>query len=158
VSGQYIVGTGAFGGAANTITVRYMTSGTDNVINCNGGTSAVQATFVNTFSVDTVNKNLQCQLTVNGGAATTVALINGVTNMQIYYGVQSNTSVSTNSIDAYLDSTAVTDWTAVKSVKITLTFVNPMYGTLQGQTTVNTPATINFTRIIPVMSNTGIAT
>jgi type IV pilus assembly protein PilW len=158
VSGQYIVGTGAFGGAANTITVRYMTSGTDNVINCNGGTSAVQATFVNTFSVDTVNKNLQCQLTVNGGAATTVALINGVTNMQIYYGVQSNTSVSTNSIDAYLDSTAVTDWTTVKSIKITLTFVNPMYGTLQGQTTVNTPATINFTRIIPVMSNTGIAT
>jgi type IV pilus assembly protein PilW len=159
VAGQYIFGTGTFGGASNTITVRYMTSGADNVINCNGGTSAVAASFVNTFSIDTVNKNLQCQLTVNGGAATTVVLINGITNMQIYYGVQTNTGVTGNSIDTYLDSTAVTDWTAVKSVKITLTFVNPMYGNLPGQTTLaSTPATINFTRIIPVMSNTGIAT
>jgi type IV pilus assembly protein PilW len=159
VAGQYIFGTGTFGGASNTITVRYMTSGTDNVINCNGGTSAVAAIFVNTFSIDTVNKNLQCQLTVNGGAATTVVLINGITNMQIRYGVQTNTSVTSNSIDTYLDSTAVTDWTAVKSVKITLTFVNPMYGNSPGQTTLaSTPATINFTRIIPVMSNTGIAT
>ena len=161
VPGQYIYGTGAFGGAANTvsITVRYMTSGTDNIINCNGGTSAVAASFVNTFSIDTVNKNLVCQLTVNGGAPTTVALINGITNMQIRYGVQTNTSVTSNSIDTYLDATLVTDWTAVKSVKITLTFVNPMYGNLPGQTTLaSTPATIDFTRIIPVMSNTGIAT
>ena len=159
VAGQYIFGTGTFGGASNTITVRYMTSGTDNVINCNGGTSAVAASFVNQFSIDTANKNLVCQLTVNGGAPTTVVLINGITNMQIRYGVQTNTSVTSNSIDTYLDSTAVTDWTAVKSVKITLTFVNPMYGNSPGQTTLaSTPATINFTRIIPVMSNTGIAT
>jgi len=159
VAGQYISGTGTFGGASNTITVRYMTSGTDNVINCNGGTSAVAASFVNQFSIDTANKNLVCQLTVNGGAPTTVVLINGITNMQIRYGVQTNTSVTSNSIDTYLDSTAVTDWTAVKSVKITLTFVNPMYGNSPGQTTLaSTPATINFTRIIPVMSNTGIAT
>jgi len=159
VAGQYISGTGTFGGASNTITVRYMTSGTDNVINCNGGTSAVAASFVNQFSIDTANKNLVCQLTVNGGAPTTVVLINGITNMQIRYGVQTNTSVTSNSIDTYLDSTAVTDWTAVKSVKITLTFVNPMYGNSPCQTTLaSTPATINFTRIIPVMSNTGIAT
>jgi type IV pilus assembly protein PilW len=161
VPGQYIYGTGAFGGAANTvsITVRYMTTGSDGVINCNGGTSAVQATFVNTFSIDTVNNNLRCQLTVNGGAPTTVALINGISNMQIRYGVQTNTSVSNNSIDTYLDATLVTDWTVVKSVKITLTFINPMYGNAPGQTTGgNTLATIDFTRIIPVMSNTGIAT
>jgi type IV pilus assembly protein PilW len=159
VAGQYVYGTGTFGGASNTITVRYMTSGADKVINCNGGTSAVAAGFVNTFSVDTVNKNLQCQLTVSGGTPTTVTLINGVTNMQILYGVQTNTSVTNNSIDTYLDATVVTDWTVVKSVKITLTFVNPMYGNAPGQTTLgNTPATINFTRIITVMSNTGIAT
>jgi type IV pilus assembly protein PilW len=160
VAGQYIYGTGAFGGAAaNTITVRYWTSGADNVINCNGGTSAVTASFVNKFSIDTVNNNLQCQLTVNGGAPTTVALINGISNMQIQYGVQTNTSVSNNSIDTYLDATLVTDWTVVKSVKITLTFINPMYGNAPGQTTLgNTLATIKFTRIIPVMSNTGIAT
>jgi type IV pilus assembly protein PilW len=159
VAGQYIVGTGALGGAANTITVRYMTSGVDNVINCNGGTSAVAASFVNTFSIDTANNNLRCQLTVNGGTPTTVTLINGVTNMQIQYGVQTNTGVTNNSIDTYLDATAVTDWTVVKSVKVTLTFLNPMYGNSPGQTTLGgTPQYINFTRIITVMSNTGIAT
>jgi hypothetical protein len=46
----------------------------------------------------------------------------------------------------------------VKSVKVTLTFLNPLYGNLQGQTTANTPQYINFTRIIPVMSNTGVST
>jgi type IV pilus assembly protein PilW len=158
VAGQYISGSGA-AGAANTITVRYMTSGADNVINCNGGTSAVAASFVNTFSIDTANNNLRCQLTVNGGAATTAVLVNGITNMQILYGVQTNTSVTNNSIDTYLDATLVPDWTAVKSVKVTLTFVNPMYGNSPGQTTLGgTLQTINFTRIIPVMSNTGIAT
>jgi hypothetical protein len=80
--------------------------------------------------------------------------------MQIYYGVQTNTSVNTHSVDAYLDATAMTGpyWGAVKSVKVKLTFVNPLYGTLQGQTTTNTPQYIDFTRIIPVMSNTGVST
>jgi type IV pilus assembly protein PilW len=159
VAGQYIFGTGTFGGASNTITVRYMTSGTDNVINCNGGTSAVAASFVNKFQIDVANQTLVCLLTVSGGTPNSVVLINGITNMQIYYGVRTNTGVTSNSVDTYLDSTAVTDWTAVKSVKITLTFVNPLYGNSPGQTTLaGTPATINFTRIIPVMSNTGIAT
>jgi type IV pilus assembly protein PilW len=149
-AGQAIVGTGSHGAAApgNTITVRYMTSGTDNVINCTGNTSSVgAASFINTFSID-ASGNLQCQLIVNGGAPTTVPLISGLQNMQIYYGVQTNTSVSNNSVDAYLDATAVTNWSAVKSVKVTLTFVNPL----------NTPATVSFTRIITVMSNTGVST
>jgi type IV pilus assembly protein PilW len=150
-AGQTIVGFGSHGAAApgNTITVRYMTSGTDNVINCTGNTSSVgAATFINTFSIDAASGNLQCQLIVNGGAPTTVPLISGLQNMQIYYGVQTNTSVSNNSVDAYLDATAVTNWSAVKSVKVTLTFVNPL----------NTPATVSFTRIITVMSNTGVST
>lgn len=156
VAGQSIVGTGTFGAAApgNTITVRYQTTGADNVISCNGGTSTVgTAMFVNTFSVD--NKgNLSCLLTINGAAQAAMPLISGLTNMQIVYGVQTNTGVSTSSVDTYLDAPAVTAgayWTAVKSAKVTLTFVNPMYGNSPGQTTLNTPATINFTRIIPVM-------
>jgi type IV pilus assembly protein PilW len=142
--------------------VRYMTSGTDKIINCTGNTSAVgAASFTNTFSID-ANGNLQCQLTVKAAATTTttVPLISGLKNMQIYYGVQTNTSVSTNSADAYLDATTVGAgglWGSVKSVKVTLTFVNPLYGTLAGQTT-TTPATVSFTRIITVMSNTGVST
>jgi type IV pilus assembly protein PilW len=148
-AGQALVGTGTYAAGGNTITVRYMTSGTDNVINCTGNTSSVgAASFINKFSIDAASGNLVCQLIVNGGAPTTVPLINGLTNMQIYYGVQTNTSVSNNSVDAYLDSTAVTNWSTVKSVKLKLTFVNPL----------NTPATVTFTRIIPVMSNTGVST
>jgi type IV pilus assembly protein PilW len=165
VAGQALVGAGTWGSAApgHSITVRYQTFGGDNIINCTGNPSGVAATFTNTFSID-ANGNLQCQLTVKVGATTTVnpavPLIPGLYNMQIYYGVQSNTSVNTHSVDVYLDAASMTSayWGAVKSVKVKLTFLNPLYGTLQGQTTVNTPQYIDFTRIIPVMSNTGVST
>ena len=164
-AGQALFGTGAYPSAApgHSIVVRYQTFGGDNIINCTGNPSATAATFTNTFSI--ANGNLQCQLTVTAAGVTTVnpavPLIPGLYNMQIYYGVQTNTSVSNNSVDCYLDAptvTAGTYWGSVKSVKITLTFLNPLYGTLQGQTTVNTPQYIFFTRIIPVMSNTGVST
>jgi type IV pilus assembly protein PilW len=157
VAGQALFGTGNFTDPApgNTITVRYLTSGTDNVINCTGGTSAVAATFVNKFSIDALG-NLQCTLTVNGVASAAVPLIPGLRAMQIYYGVQTNTAVGTNSVDAYLDATQVTNgtyWPNVKSVKISLTFLNPLWGQ-QGQ--VNQYVT--FTRVIDVMNKTGVTT
>jgi type IV pilus assembly protein PilW len=160
-AGQALFGSGT--GSTTSITVRYQTTGLDDIINCTANPSTVASTFTNTFSL--ANGNLQCQLTVMvvGGATTVnpaVPLISGLYNMQISYGVQTNTSVSNNSVDCYLDASAMTAtyWSAVKSVKVTLTFLNPLYGSLQGQTTVSTPQYINFTRIIPVMSNTGVST
>ncbi len=159
-AGQALVGAGTgtvLTPLSNTISVRYLTTGTDNVINCYGGTSAVAATFVNQFSVD-ANGNLQCILTTNGTVAAAVPLITGISSMQLYYGVQSNTTSTTNSADAYLDGATVTAdglWASVKTVKVTLNFVNPLTnasGTLQaGQT----QATIPFTRVIDVMNKTG---
>jgi type IV pilus assembly protein PilW len=165
-TGQTLFGTGNFTDAApgNTITVRYLTNGTgsptpDNVIDCTGNTSVAPATLVNTFSID-ANGNLQCLLTVNGvAAAAPVPLINGLNSMQIYYGVQTNTAVGTNSIDAYLDGATVAagnNWGNVKSVKITLTFLNPLFGQA-GQTTAARQF-ITFTRIIDVMNKTGVTT
>jgi type IV pilus assembly protein PilW len=156
-AGQALFGTGNFNDPApgNTITVRYLTSGTDNVINCTGSTSAVAASFVNTFSIDALG-NLQCTLTVNGVASAPVPLIPGLQSMQIYYGVQTNTAVGTNSIDAYLDAATVTAgsyWPQVKSVKITLIFVNPLFGQ-QGQPN----QFVSFTRVIDVMNKTGVST
>jgi type IV pilus assembly protein PilW len=160
-AGQALFGSGT--GSTTSITVRYQTHGDDKVINCTGNSSTAASTFTNTFSI--ANGNLQCQLTVMvvGGATTVnpaVPLIPGLYNMQISYGVQTNTSVSNNSVDCYLDASAMTGpyWSAVKSVKVILTFLNPLYGPLQGQTMVNTPQYIYFTRIIPVMSNTGVST
>jgi type IV pilus assembly protein PilW len=166
-AGQALVGSGSWGAAVpgDSISVRYASAGADNVVNCAGATSAVPANFINTFSVDLFG-NLNCQLIVNGGAATTIqlvsgqvvngVLVSGVTDLQIYYGVQTNTSLSNNSVDTYLDATAVTAgnyWSNVISVKITLTFVNPLWGQ-PGQTA----ATIPFTRVIDVMNKTGVTT
>ncbi|MEA3097758.1 PilW family protein [Caballeronia mineralivorans] len=164
-AGQTLFGSGNITDAApgNSITVRYQTNGTasaapDNVINCLGNTSGVAATFVNTFSVDLPTGTLQCTLVVNGLASAPVQLISGVNSLQIYYGVQTNTAVGTNSIDAYLDAATVTAgnyWSNVKSVKIKLTFVNPLFGQA-GQTTAG--QFITFTRIVDVMNKTGVTT
>jgi type IV pilus assembly protein PilW len=168
-AGQAIVGSGLYGAAApgDSITVRYATAGGDGVINCSGGTSAVAATFTNQFSVDAFG-NLNCVLTVTASTVTTSTiqlitgqsvngvLVNGVTNMQIYYGVQTNTAAGNNSVDTYLDATAVTSgnyWANVISVKITLTFINPLSGQ-PGQTS----TTIPFTRVVDVMQKTGVTT
>jgi type IV pilus assembly protein PilW len=158
-AGQALVGTGNFADPApgNSITVRYLTTGTDNVINCTGNTSAVAATFVNTFSINAIG-NLQCVLIVNGVASPAVPLISGLNSLQIYYGVQTNTAVATNSVDAYLDAATVTAgnyWSNVKSVKITLTFVNPLFGQA-GQT--NAGQFISVTRVVDVMNKTGVST
>jgi type IV pilus assembly protein PilW len=154
-AGQALVGTGTYANQTplgQTITVRYLTAGNDNVINCAGNTSNVAASFVNTFSID-VNGNLNCTLILNGAAQPVIPLINGLNSMQIYYGVQTNTGVSTNSIDTYMDANAVggsLNWSNVKSVKIRLTFINPMFGQA-GQAA---QQFITFERVIDVMNKT----
>lgn len=156
-AGQTIFGTGNYADPApgNSITVRYVTTGIDNVINCTGNTSSVgPATFVNTFSIDATG-NLNCTLIVNGTAQAAIPLISGLNSMQIYYGVQTNTGVSTNSIDTYMDANTVTgslNWSNVKSVQVTLTFVNPLFGQA-GQTNA-AQKFITFTRVIDVMNKT----
>ena len=75
--------------------------------------------------------------------------------MQIYYGVQTNGGAATNSVDTYMDAPTVTAgnyWNSVKSVKVTLTFINPMFGQPKQ------PQTIQFTRVIAVMDKNGVTT
>ena len=159
-AGQALVGAGSFTDAApgNSISVRYLTSGTDNIINCTGSTSSVAATFVNTFSVD-ANGNLICTLIVNGAPSAPVPLINGLNSLNILYGVQTNPSVSNSSVDTYLDATAVNSgnyWNKVISVKITLSFANPLFG--QSGQTGAAMQFIQFTRVVAVMNKTGVTT
>jgi len=175
-AGQTIVGTGNYGDPApgNSITIRYATAGTavvppaspDNTINCTGNSSPNPTTFINTFSVAAGTApgtfDLICVLYDSAAnATTTVHLVSGVTQLQIYYGVQTNPAVSNGSADTYLDAATITAdnyWGNVVSVKVTLTFVNPLYGNLAGQTVVNTPQTISFTRVVDVMNKTGVTT
>jgi type IV pilus assembly protein PilW len=159
-AGQALVGIGAYGAAApgDAITSRYQTTGNDNIINCTGNISGVPATFVNTFSID-VNGNLDCTLIVNGVAQPPVPLLGGLSNLQIYYGVQTNAGAGTNSVDTYLDAPTVTAggyWSNVKSVMVTLWFLNPLYGQ-PGQTNA-AQQFIPFTRVIAVMDKNGVTT
>jgi type IV pilus assembly protein PilW len=166
-AGQSIVGVGAAGAAApgDSITVRYATAGGDGILDCTGNTSLVAMTLINQFSVDAATGDLICVL--NGGAP--VHLVgqggvvdheaHGVRNLQILYGVQTNSSVNSASIDTYLDAPSVTAgnwWGKVVSVKVTLYFDNPFYGT-PGQTSA-AQKTVPFTRIINVMNMAGVTT
>ena len=161
VQGQALSGTGTASGtgAGDTISVRYATSGGDNVIDCSGNTRTTATSLTNTFSVD-ANNNLQCTLTVGTGTSTTFPLVSGVTNIAILYGVQTNSTSGNNSIDAYLTASQVTAgnyWPAVISVQVALTFTNPLYGTGNGQTTQASP-TITFRRVIDLMNKAGVNT
>jgi type IV pilus assembly protein PilW len=167
-AGQSIVGAGGYLDATpdQVIVVRYATSGTDNVIDCTGNTWPVPPPgnlLVNAFSLaaDPVNPgtwDLMCS--VNGRPA--VQLVSGILNMQIYYGVQTNPAVSNNSVDTYLDGNSVgAYWPNVISVRIKLTFVNPLVGNKSGLGQMNTtgmPATISYERVIDLMNRTGVST
>jgi type IV pilus assembly protein PilW len=150
-AGQAIAGTRNAAAPGDTITVQFRTQLNDGVINCTGNTNTVAPllTFVNQFSVDAAG-NLNCVL--NNAAA--VPLITGVQNMQILYGVKTNFAVVNNTVDSYLRADQVTagnNWSNIISVKVTLTFTNPLAQGQPGQ-----PATIPFTRVVTVMARGGV--
>jgi type IV pilus assembly protein PilW len=161
-SGQGLVGANAWTPGPDTISVRYQTNGQDNVINCTGNTSstatpAAPVTWTNQFSITTSGgiSYLTCKVWVNGANPTSVLLIPNVTNIQIYYGLTTGQGTATNSVDTYLDAAGVTAggyWNVVRSVMITLTFLNPMYPQ-PGQTQY-----VTFTRVIAVMNKNGVTT
>ena len=148
VAGFGLAGTSTLSGP-DTISVRYATQVTDGAINCVGTstTSATPVTFVNTFSLDAANQNLQCQF--NGGGQ--VALVNGITNLRIWYGVNTGVATGQQCADKYLrasEVTTVNKWGNVCSVKVELTFANPA-----------SPANpVKFTRVIAVMNTAGANT
>ncbi len=136
-AGQAIVGTLGGGPPGDTISVRYATNSGDGIVNCIGQSNASGGvlTYTNTFSV--ANGQLVC--TMNGTAYNVIGTtppasgnFTGivVTNMQILYGV--TTGSSPNNVDTYYSAAAVPNWSNVISVKVTLTFANPMY-TAQAQ-------------------------
>lgn len=151
-AGQAVFGTHNAAAPGDTLAVRYLTASGDGVLNCHGtsNTTGANALYTNTFSV-----NAQNQLVCDPGDGTgPLALVSGVTNLQVLYGVKRNFAVPGNDVDTYLtaDLMLAADWTNLTSVTITLTFVNP----LAGKTTlVRQPPTVTFTRVVDIMSRTG---
>lgn len=165
VTGQAFFGTRVGGTTPDTIDVRYRTAPNDGVILCDGSTNTTGATrvYVNQFTV--ANGALQCQLFdgTTGAAidAAPVQLVNGVSNLVVYYGVKRNAVPVDYNIDTYLtadqmntnNGTTGNDWTNISSVLVRLSFANPLFGQ-PGQAGVQ-PQTINLERVIEVMSRAG---
>jgi type IV pilus assembly protein PilW len=149
-SGEAISGTYSVAPPGDQISVRYMTAGGDNILNCSGKSNPIggpNTLYVNSFQV--LNGQLIC--TMN---ATQYNLVSGVTNLSILYGVKSNAAAAGNNVDTYMNATQVGAaglWGSVITVMVQLTFTNPLYvAANQGQ-----PATISVQRVVGVMSQTG---
>ncbi len=153
---QVISGTSSAAAPGDTFSVRFVTASNDTIMNCLGGTntSGSNVSYTNTFSVD-ANGNLDCTLAINGNAEAAVPLVSGVEDLQVWYGVRTNPAVSDNNVDAYLTAAQMTaaDWLDVTSVKVRITFVNPLASQGIGGAT-----TSYIESVIGVMSRTGVTT
>lgn len=171
LAGQSITGQTASSAFGDQISVRYMTAGSDGILNCSGlsnpnpppAAGGANILYVNTFSV--VNGQLVCTLTssatpttsvqynlVSGVTnATTAPGLGGITNLVILYGV--NTTGAGNAVDTYFSASQMSsvNWKNVISVLIQLTFSNPLY--TNGSTT--QPQTIEIQRVVGIMNQLG---
>ena len=131
----------------DSIYVRYMTANGDGIGMCDGTTNnyGANTTFLSYIYVS--GNQLYCQVQPGTGSGWNppVALVSGVTDMQVFYGV--NTSGTDNNVDTYIPAGSMTagNWQSVGSVMVVLTFQNPLYGS-PGQS-----QSITFRRVIGVM-------
>jgi type IV pilus assembly protein PilW len=150
------------GALGDTITVRYAAASGDNVFNCRGDQytgAALFETWENTFSVVQLpavkgvpQYQLQCTLwSLSTKTSVTSALVSGVQNLSIQYGVNTAGPGTGSCADRYKTSAAMlaADWANICTVKVTLTFANPF----------NPPngpkKTLTFTRVIAAMNAVG---
>jgi type IV pilus assembly protein PilW len=154
--GQAFTGTHA-AGVPDSVGVRYRTALNDGVIVCTGATNTAFApdhVYTNQFTVVPPAGNVPGQLLCQLDAAAAVPLVNGVQNLLVYYGVKRDFTTNDYNVDTYLtaDLMSATDWTNLSSVRVILTFTNPM-AAQPGQ-----PATIIFERVVEVMARAGLHT
>jgi type IV pilus assembly protein PilW len=156
-AGQSVAGTDN-GAQGINLLVRFETAGGDRIYNCFGSNPVGGA---NTIYVSTFSVNANNQLTCSNGN-TTAAIANGVQSLVARYAVNTS-STSTNSncpADRYLLTAEMTQaiyWTNVCAVEVTLTFINPLYQPIPGgPITPGQPATVQFQRLIGIMSKSGV--
>jgi type IV pilus assembly protein PilW len=150
--------TGGYVAAApgDTISVRYMTAGGDGILNCSGVSNPVggpNTLYVNQFNVVVTAGvgQLICNVTI-GAVTTPYTLVNGVTNLRVFYGVK--TLAVGNNADTYLLASQMTaaNWGSVITVMVQLTFNNPL-AAQPGQ-----PPSITLQRVINLMNQSGPST
>jgi type IV pilus assembly protein PilW len=155
-SGQAITGTSPAGPPLDTISVRYVTAPLDGILNCSGVPNpnplgGANILYVNQFNVNAAGQ-LICTVTTPAGA-TAYTLVNGVTNLRVYYGVKTLATAGNNA-DTYILAGAMSaaNWSSVITVMLRLTFTNPL-AAQQGQ-----PPTITLQRVVNLMNQSGPST
>jgi len=139
----FTVASASVTGTTSSFSVRYAAAASESLATCIGMSSGT-AIYVDTYSVSTDGTHtLNCTETVNGVAAKTQSLVAGVYRMRVWFGVDSK---GDGSAYQYLAADGVANWNLVKSVQVTLDFINP----LRGQP--SQPDTIPFTRTIALMN------
>jgi type IV pilus assembly protein PilW len=157
-AGQAVYGTHLTTVPNDDVYVRFGAGLNDNVYGCTGASNTTVGpydTYTNRFWVKTTGlgvgqaSELMCTFTNAAGAVTTVPLVNGVTNMVIFYGVKRNPVDTQSCADSYLKASqmAAADWTNVCSISVTLSFANPLS---------TTAAPIQINRVIAVMMTAGV--
>jgi hypothetical protein len=157
--------------------VRYNAAANEDVINCQGTSNGVNGSpvaYTNEFAVLQPDPKSPPYLACStDGGNTFVKLVDNVTNLQVGYGINS-TATSANTIGVPVDGYVwITDptkpsmsnalaanpaqWTNVYSVKVQVTFVNPLYQPIPNQPPApGQQPTVTFTRVIGVMSRVGV--
>jgi type IV pilus assembly protein PilW len=116
---QAVTGTPASAGKPESFSSRFIWA--DGVTDCTGQTSITGAVRTNIFTTNAANE-LVCS--VDGGA-TWVALVGGVSEFVVQYGVAVGGASGINRYVRVSDMTAAM-WGAVKTVRMTLRFRNPL--------------------------------
>ena len=182
--GQVVFGaantTAAFG---DVLVVRYNAGANQDVINCQGtsnGANGTAVAYTNEFAVQQADPNSPPYLACStDGGKTFVKLVNNVTKLQVDFGINS-TATEDNAfgkpVDGYVGITdpnapsmanavaaaaaqvpPVPQWTNVYSVKVQVTFVNPLYQPIPNQPPApGQKPTVIFTRVIGLMSRVGV--
>ena len=160
-AGQAFTGTQVAGGP-DSIGVRYRTANGDGVILCDGSTNtgpAVNQLYSNLFTVVPPAAGAPGQLLCTLDGNPPLAIVSGVQGLSIYYGVKRNAAITDYNVDTYLTANQMllagpngNDWNNISSVRVILTFTNPLAGQPGQQ------PTIIFERVIEVMARAGVHT
>ena len=129
-SNQALVGTES--GTNDTLTIRFVAPSGTSVTPFQGCTAALTPgnVYSNTFSVSA--GNLVCtQTNITTSTTTAVNLITGLSGLDIVYGVD---TTGDGSAETYRNASTAT-WGNVKTVRVTLSFTNPLSGQGQQATT-----------------------
>lgn len=144
---QVFYGTSASTGGnyADTLSIRFLTAPKDGVLNClgygNNGTTT--QLYVNRFSLDTQNDELECILSGPGLTTQKQPLLSGVTSLHFLYGVDTNGDGSAD-VYAPADAIGASQWNAVRSIEIILKFATRQAATGRAGTQ-GTPVTFRAT-------------